>query len=135
MPHTTSMYIHTDMYSTSFFLIYCYSIMHLQIHTRTCAHRQLFTTCYMSSSNSSSSTHERAQRLAAQVGSTHVNLSIDDMVEASTSTFIQTSQQVPKFTVHGGSRSENLALQNVQSRCRMVLAYLYAQLTPWSHGE
>jgi len=89
----------------------------------------------MSSSNSSSSTRERAQRLAAQVGSTHVNISIDDMVGEATSTFIQSSQQVPKFTVHGGSPAENLALQNVQSRCRMVLAYLYAQLTPWTHGE
>ena len=41
---------------------------------------------------------------------------------------------VPKFKVHGGSSVENLALQNVQARCRMVLSYLLAQLTPWTQG-
>jgi NAD+ synthase (glutamine-hydrolysing) len=42
---------------------------------------------------------------------------------------------LPKFKVHGGSEVENLALQNVQARCRMVLSYFYAQLTPWTQGE
>lgn len=47
----------------------------------------------------------------------------------------QASGVMPKFKVHGGSHTENLALQNVQARCRMVLSYLLAQLTPWSQGE
>ena len=42
---------------------------------------------------------------------------------------------VPKFKVHGGSEAENIALQNVQARNRMVLAYLFAQLLPWSRGH
>lgn len=42
---------------------------------------------------------------------------------------------MPKFKVHGGSEIENLALQNVQARCRMVLSYFYAQLIPWTQGE
>jgi NAD+ synthase (glutamine-hydrolysing) len=36
----------------------------------------------------------------------------------------------PKFKVHGGTNSENLALQNIQARSRMVTAYYYAQLLP-----
>ena len=33
--------------------------------------------------------------------------------------------------VRGGTARENLALQNVQARIRMVLAYLFAQLMLW----
>ena len=48
---------------------------------------------------------------------------------------VQSSVMLPKFKVHGGSEVENLALQNVQARCRMVLSYFYAQLTPWTQGK
>ena len=37
----------------------------------------------------------------------------------------------PRFAADGGSRAESLALQNVQARSRMVLAFLMAQLGPW----
>jgi NAD+ synthase (glutamine-hydrolysing) len=36
--------------------------------------------------------------------------------------------------VHGGTETENLALQNIQARTRMVLSYLVAQLLPWARG-
>ena len=35
----------------------------------------------------------------------------------------------------GGSLAENLALQNIQARLRMVIAFLLAQLTPWTRGR
>lgn len=41
----------------------------------------------------------------------------------------------PRFKVHGGSAAENLALQNIQARLRMLLAYLFAQLLPWVRGK
>jgi NAD+ synthase (glutamine-hydrolysing) len=31
----------------------------------------------------------------------------------------------------GGGSAENLALQNIQARTRMVFSYLFAQLLPW----
>ena len=34
-----------------------------------------------------------------------------------------------------GTRSEDLALQNIQARLRMVTAYLFAQLLPWVRGK
>lgn len=34
--------------------------------------------------------------------------------------------------MHGGSPAENLALQNIQARLRMVLAFLLAQVGPFS---
>jgi NAD+ synthase (glutamine-hydrolysing) len=35
----------------------------------------------------------------------------------------------------GGSNVENLALQNIQARLRMVLAFFMAQLRLWSQGR
>ena len=35
----------------------------------------------------------------------------------------------------GGSHAENLALQNIQARLRMVLAFFLAQLMPWVRGK
>lgn len=39
--------------------------------------------------------------------------------------------RVPKFQAHGGTAREDLALQNVQARIRMLLSYLFAQLMLW----
>lgn len=35
----------------------------------------------------------------------------------------------------GGSDAENLALQNIQARLRMVLAFFLAQLRPWTRSR
>lgn len=48
--------------------------------------------------------------------------------------FTSVTGKVPQFRVHGGSGQENLALQNVQARLRMVIAYLFAQLSLWTRG-
>ena len=56
------------------------------------------------------------------------------MVQSAISTVSTEINVVPKFKVHGGSAAENIALQNVQARNRMVLSYLFAQLLPWSRG-
>ena len=34
--------------------------------------------------------------------------------------------------MEGGTMTENLALQNIQARSRMVMAYFMAQLMPWA---
>ena len=41
----------------------------------------------------------------------------------------------PRYAVAGGTRAEDLALQNLQARLRMVLSYLCAQLLPWMRGR
>jgi hypothetical protein len=41
----------------------------------------------------------------------------------------------PSFASHGGSAGEDLALQNVQARLRMVVAYAAAQLLPWARAR
>ncbi|XP_073203966.1 glutamine-dependent NAD(+) synthetase isoform X2 [Lepidochelys kempii] len=97
-----------------------------------CGH--IFTTCYMASENSSQDTYNRAKLLAEQIGSYHINLNIDVAVKAIVGIFSMVMGRSPQFRVCGGSSRENLALQNVQARIRMVLAYLFAQLSHWARG-
>nr|XP_033784651.1 glutamine-dependent NAD(+) synthetase isoform X3 [Geotrypetes seraphini] len=95
---------------------------------------RIFTTCYMASENSSQGTQDRARLLAEQIGSYHIKLNIDTAVKAIVGIFSLVTGKVPQFRLHGGSSRENLALQNVQARLRMVLAYLLAQLGLWTRG-
>ena len=67
--------------------------------------------------------------------SNHLSIAIDEVVSANMAVFSQAFHIMPKFKVHGGSGAENLALQNVQARSRMVLSYLFAQLTPWAQSR
>ncbi|CAG2063230.1 unnamed protein product [Timema podura] len=92
---------------------------------------RLLTTCYMGSENSSVETKSRAGALAKQIGSYHTNICIDVAVSAVLGIFTSISGLVPKFASRGGSARESLALQNIQARLRMVLAYLFAQLMLW----
>lgn len=95
----------------------------------------LFTTCYMGSENSSEETKSRAKELAKQVGSYHMDISIQTLVSALLALFISVMGVTPKFKKFGGSVRENQALQNIQARLRMVLAYFFAQLTLWARGR
>ncbi|XP_078077441.1 glutamine-dependent NAD(+) synthetase [Mustelus asterias] len=97
--------------------------------------RRIFITCYMASENSSRDTCNRAKELAEQIGSYHINLNIDPAVKAVIGIFNLVTGKSPQFSVHGGCRRENLALQNVQARIRMVVAYLFAQLCLWTSGK
>ncbi|XP_050925377.1 glutamine-dependent NAD(+) synthetase isoform X2 [Lates calcarifer] len=96
---------------------------------------RIFTTCYMASENSSEDTRNRAKDLANQIGSTHMSINIDMAVEGILGIFSAVTGRWPQFRANGGSHRENLALQNVQARVRMVLAYLFAQLSLWARGK
>lgn len=100
---------------------------------------RIFHTCYMGSENSSVATRQRAKLLARAIGAFHVDLNIDTVVTAVRNLFAVAVQpftsKTPRFRAHGGSVAENLALQNIQARLRMVLAYLFAQLLPWARGK
>nr|XP_019935239.1 PREDICTED: glutamine-dependent NAD(+) synthetase [Paralichthys olivaceus] len=95
---------------------------------------RILTTCYMASKNSSEDTSNRAKDLANQIGSTHMNINIDMAVKGILGIFSAVTGRWPQFRANGGSHRENLALQNIQARVRMVLAYLFAQLSLWARG-
>ncbi len=98
------------------------------------AHKILHT-CYMGTQNSSPETRRRAKNLAQEIGAYHLDVNIDSVVDALVNLFVRIVEKKPKFKVHGGSNAENVALQNIQARLRMVLAYLLAQLLPWARGK
>jgi NAD+ synthase (glutamine-hydrolysing) len=60
---------------------------------------------------------------------------LPDYVILSLPYYLELWNRVPRFRVRGGSPAENLALQNIQARLRMVFAFLFAQLTPWVRGR
>ena len=60
---------------------------------------------------------------------------MDTLVTAIRDLFAYVTGVKPRFRVHGGTAAENLALQNIQARLRMVIAYLFAQLMPWVRGR
>ncbi|KAK7466402.1 glutamine-dependent NAD(+) synthetase [Stygiomarasmius scandens] len=96
---------------------------------------RIFHTCYMGTENSSADTRNRAKQLSQAIGSYHVDLNMDSVVSSVVNLFGFVTGAKPQFRVHGGSAAENLALQNIQARLRMVLSYLFAQLLPWVRGR
>ncbi|CAE6506336.1 unnamed protein product [Rhizoctonia solani] len=96
---------------------------------------RIFHTCYMGTENSSVDTRQRAKALSEAIGSYHLDLNMDSLVTAVRQLFAVVTGHRPQFRAHGGSNAENLALQNIQARLRMVLAYLFAQLLPWVRGK
>ncbi|KAJ5155250.1 glutamine-dependent NAD(+) synthetase [Penicillium capsulatum] len=92
---------------------------------------QIFHTVYLGMENQSSKeTRQRAKDLSERIGSYHSDLNIDDTFHATKNLLTQGTGFEPKFKVHGGSVTENLALQNIQARSRMVISYYYAQMLP-----
>ncbi|KTF79416.1 hypothetical protein cypCar_00047578, partial [Cyprinus carpio] len=65
----------------------------------------------------------------------HLNINIDMAVKGMLGIFSMVTGKWPQFRANGGSARENLALQNVQARIRMILAYLFAQLCLWAQGK
>ncbi|KAK7399074.1 hypothetical protein VNO78_10249 [Psophocarpus tetragonolobus] len=97
--------------------------------------KRIFYTVFMGSENSSEMTRARAKLLADEIGSWHLDVSIDGVVSAFLSLFQTLTGKRPRYKVDGGSNVENLSLQNIQARIRMVLAFMLASLLPWVHTK
>lgn len=95
----------------------------------------LFHSAYLGTDNSSRETEDRAKRLSTEIGSFHLSFKIDTVLTSLVTLFHTVTGKVPQFKVYGGSNAENLALQNIQARIRMVLSFLFAQLLPWVRGR
>ncbi|GBG25937.1 Glutamine-dependent NAD+ synthetase [Hondaea fermentalgiana] len=93
-------------------------------------------TAYLGTENSSQGTENFAKGLAEAIGNYHLTVKIDGVVSAILTLFRAVfGGREPRFKVHGGSFSENQALQNIQARSRMLLSYLFGQLLPWVRGN
>ncbi|CAH0519171.1 unnamed protein product [Peronospora belbahrii] len=81
-------------------------------------------TTYMGTKNSSAATKKRAATLASEIGCYHLSMGMDMMVDAVVKTFSLLTGKTPQYFSRGGTMQEDLALQNIQARLRMVMAYL-----------
>ncbi|GAY39349.1 hypothetical protein CUMW_043670 [Citrus unshiu] len=97
--------------------------------------KRIFYTVFMGSENSSQETRMLAKKLADEIGSWRLDVSIDTVVSAFLSLFQTLTGKRPCYKVDGGSNVENLGLQNIQARIRMVLAFMLASLLPWVHNK
>lgn len=86
-------------------------------------HRVLHTVYMGMSKQSSRETRQRAKDLSDAIGSYHVDLDIDSVYSAQKSLVQNSLGLDAKFKVEGGSEAENLMLQNIQARIRMVVRY------------
>lgn len=94
---------------------------------------RIFHTVYMGmSQQSSKETRQRAKDLSAAIGSYHIDMNIDTVYHAQKDLVKSSLGFDAKFKVEGGSEAENLMLQNIQARTRMVTAYEFAQILPTS---
>ncbi|KAK7959011.1 glutamine dependent NAD+ synthetase [Apiospora aurea] len=97
---------------------------------------QIFHTIYMGMKTmSSSETRKRAKDLADAIGSHHIDLDIDDIYNAQKALVVNTTGFDPQFKVHGGSYQENITLQCLQARIRMVTAYEFGQILPTTRNR
>jgi NAD+ synthase (glutamine-hydrolysing) len=91
----------------------------------------LLCTAYLGmKQQSSQDTRSRAKRLASDIGSYHVDMDIDNAFHSIKNFMPETTGFTPRFRSDGGAPAENLALQNIQARTRMVVSYYYAQMLP-----
>ncbi|KAK2439238.1 glutamine-dependent NAD synthetase [Trifolium repens] len=97
--------------------------------------KRIFYTVFMGSENNSKMTRSRAKVLADEIGSWHLDVSIDEVVSSFLLWFQTLTGKRPRYKVDGGSNVENLSLQNIQARTRMVLAFMLASLLPWVHNK
>ncbi|XP_004300490.1 PREDICTED: glutamine-dependent NAD(+) synthetase [Fragaria vesca subsp. vesca] len=97
--------------------------------------KRIFYSVFMGSENSSEVTKSRAKVLADEIGAWHLNISIDGVISALLTLFQTVTGKRPRYKIDGGSNAENLGLQNIQARIRMVLAFMFASLLPWVHNK
>lgn len=92
--------------------------------------KKIFSTAYLGTKFSSKETRSSAKDIAIEIGSNHYEIEIDDVYNAFKKSLFKNLNFEPKFITEGGCQTEDLALQNLQSRLRMVTTYLLAQLAP-----
>lgn len=64
----------------------------------------------MGTKNSSTDTRSRAKKLSARLGAFHIDMDIDDAVQAHELLIQKALNFKPRYSVEGGSQSENVSV-------------------------
>ncbi|KAL0446496.1 UNVERIFIED_CONTAM: Glutamine-dependent NAD(+) synthetase, partial [Sesamum latifolium] len=97
--------------------------------------QHIFYTVFMGSDNSSADSRRRSRALSKEVGSWHLDVSIDGVISSLLSLFQTLTGKQLHNKENGGTNVENAALRNIQARTRMVIAFMLASLLPWVHNK
>lgn len=91
---------------------------------------RIFVTTYMGTKYSSTTTRSNASNLGKEIGSHHLNIEIDKIIDSIKESFTDClgKEHEPKFLSQGGNYAEDIALQNIQARVRMIISYMLASL-------
>ena len=95
--------------------------------------KKLLHCVYMGTKYSGEETRSRARDLAAEVGASFHQVVIDKVYEAALGIFGQVAKNVPEIEVRNSI--QNIAMQNIQARSRMILSYFFAQLLIWDDDK
>lgn len=97
---------------------------------------RLLTTAYLATRVSGPESRARARTLAEAIGADHLEIELQEAVDALASASGAADGETPnlRFASEGGDAGEDLALQNLQARTRMVATYLLAQRVPSLRG-
>jgi len=84
--------------------------------------KDIFTTAYQATVNSSEKTKNAAKNLAEYIGSTHYEWNIDNQVEQYTSTIEKALSRTLEW------ETDDIALQNIQARTRSPIIWMLANI-------
>lgn len=91
---------------------------------------KILHTAYMGTENSGTETRGRAKALSNAIGSYHLDFNFDAIVAGFRTVVESLFSLTLRYNTQGGSTAQSIALQNIQARTRMVLAYLLASILP-----
>jgi len=104
---------------------------------------KMLSTCYMASQYSGDETTSRAAALAKQIGANHTSIAIAPITSAIQEVFAATKfhqegldkSKIKSEVKWNSTGTEDIALQNIQARSRMVMSYFMAQVMCWATDE
>lgn len=91
----------------------------------------ILVTSYMETKQSTSKTKSQANAFAKEIGACHFEINIDSIIELFIETIGESLGKKPQFICNGGDIAQDLAIQNLQARVRMVMGYMIATLAEW----
>ena len=90
----------------------------------------LFVTAFLETKNSNEISKCNSKQIADEIGSYHIEINIENIVNAFLDVFEQAFKRRPQCEKEGGSIIEDKQIQNLQGRIRMIMSYMIAGLIP-----
>ena len=91
----------------------------------------LFVTAFLETKHSTEINKCNSKQIADEIGSYHIEINIENIVNAFLDVFEQAFKRRPQSEKEGGSIIEDKQIQNLQGRIRMIMSYMIAGLIPW----